>query len=489
MRTGESRWEMPDHPYVPYKHKDSNGAPASPALNGAAGSATHCLASSPSPQLIQATGSKPNRHRNAVSRFQRWLWCFSILGIHLLVAQHVAADVPLVLMAGVIASVVSQALPISSMNAATRCSAAVAIFLLALRCRNHAEQTFRGLELTSSALGASEWRSVRRLEALFTSLLTTAVAASDGASVGSSARLATPKRLLPYAGRRANRPREPLSLSLSLSLPVLSGPGVSARAPMRGASGHVSWPCAHPGAGEAHTRDAQGHSRRTRMSGRVARPREALRTALRRRSISEISCAAADVEAALPAGSVLPAVTVLALNAAAAAACWRGSLRESARPGTAAVRRVSWTSRPRRASCVSRCRIRTKASGCGGRCASSPPAPCVAPTASRPTSRDDGSWALGERATATAAGARRACEVAASRNAAAVHSAEERDAHRQQTRHVNDANGLRRPRWPIERSVWISQSPSRPVSRIAAARAHARRGRVATAFERDAADA
>ena len=52
------------------------------------------------------------------------------------------------------------------------------------------------------------------------------------------------------------------------------------------------------------------------MSGRVARPREALRTALRRRSISEISCAAADVEAALPAGSVLPAVTVLALNAA-----------------------------------------------------------------------------------------------------------------------------------------------------------------------------
>ena len=46
------------------------------------------------------------------------------------------------------------------------------------------------------------------------------------------------------------------------------------------------------------------------MSGRVARPREALRTALRRRSISEISCAAADVEAALPAGRYPLDITV-----------------------------------------------------------------------------------------------------------------------------------------------------------------------------------
>ena len=198
VRTGESRWEMPDHPFVPCTRKDSSGAPAS-ALNGAAGSATHCGASSTSPQAIQATGSKPNRHRNAVSRIQRWLWCFSILGIHLLVAQHVAADVPLVLMAGMIASVTSQALPISTMNAFTRCSAAFAIFLLALRCRNRAEQMFGGLEmqlLTSSALEASglkEWRSLRHLEALFTSLLSTAVAASDvGASVPGSERLAAP---------------------------------------------------------------------------------------------------------------------------------------------------------------------------------------------------------------------------------------------------------------------------------------------------------
>ena len=134
------------------------------------------------------------------------------------------------------------------------------------------------------------------------------------------------------------------------------------------------------------------------MSGRVARPREALRTALRRRSISEISCAAADVEAALPAGSVLPAVTVLALNAAPppppagagpSGECSTGyggsAPGELDEPSEAGELRFA-LSDPYEGERLRR------------RCASSPPAPCVAPTASRPTSRDDGSWALGERA-------------------------------------------------------------------------------------------
>ena len=130
-----------------------------------------------------------------------------------------------------------------------------------------------------------------------------------------------------------------------------------------------------------------------------ARTSRAMRTALRRRSISEISCAAADVEAPLPARTAFPAVTALALNAAPpplpagagpSGECSTTGYGDGA-PGELDDASEAGELRFALSDPYEGERLRR-------RCASSPPALCVAPTASRPASRDDGSWALGERA-------------------------------------------------------------------------------------------